>query len=117
MREFVAGSPFKYDRALAALAVVLEARYTSFADEYLLDLARLYNKAELEFSPRVAQLCRSAWSANRPRITVKYKTIAPAAVHIRPAAFSNFYLVSPNLVKKHQRGSHVFKSRMSDATT
>jgi hypothetical protein len=58
MGEFAKGQRLPNDLALAALAVVLERRPTSFAEEYLLDLARL-NLAEMVVSIAIARECLS----------------------------------------------------------
>lgn len=50
------GERFPYDSAMAALAVVLEDRFTPFAEEYLSTLASL-NLAEMSQSISVAKLC------------------------------------------------------------
>ena len=57
MRHFVRGFQFPFEIALAALAVALETRQTKFADDYLLDLARLRDFSEMHVAPRVAGLC------------------------------------------------------------
>lgn len=58
MNHFVRGEQFRHEAALAALAVVLENRHTEFAEDYLLDLARLKDKiSELDLAPRIAGLC------------------------------------------------------------
>jgi hypothetical protein len=49
------GERFRYETALSALAVVLEDRYTPFADEYLKSLASL-SVAEMVLSSSVAKL-------------------------------------------------------------
>jgi hypothetical protein len=54
---------FPHDIALAALAVVLESRFTGFADEYLLDLARL-RSPQIPKATRIAQLCLAARTAS-----------------------------------------------------
>ncbi len=52
---------FPYDLSLAAIAVLLESRATSFADEYLFDLARL-QRPELPMAIRVARECAKVQS-------------------------------------------------------
>lgn len=64
IREFVSvllsgfrvGQRFEHEMALAALAVVLERRATDFAEEFLLDLAKL-KLAEMPLCIRVAREC------------------------------------------------------------
>ena len=80
MQSFKPGEQFLYDPALAALAVVMQNRYTPFADEYLLDLARIGRIVEFPFSPRVAQLCRVEWGARRPCVKKKTKTYNEAVL-------------------------------------
>jgi hypothetical protein len=116
MRDFRPGSQFQHEIALAAIAVVLETRYTAFADEYLLDLARLHTKAELDLSPRVAQLCRSAWSENRPRITVRLKKIGIFA-RPKPKFFwvGDRLLIASRSAVKSRKSSVAFAAWMDDA--
>ena len=80
MKSFKPGEQFFYDPVLAALAVAMQSRYTPFAEEYLLDLARVGRIVEFPFSPRVAQLCRIQWDARRPWIKKKTKTFSEAAL-------------------------------------
>ncbi len=54
MRDFRAGYHFEHEFALAGLAVVLERRPTDFAEEFLLDLAKL-KLAEMPLCIRVAR--------------------------------------------------------------
>lgn len=56
MREFIAGKHFPHEMALAALAVALERRPTDFAEEFLLNLAKL-KLAEMPMCIRVARIC------------------------------------------------------------
>ena len=63
MRHFKRGKQFPHEIALAVVAVCLEARYTDFADEFLLELAKLDAYAEFALSPKVAKICRTAWGA------------------------------------------------------
>jgi len=64
IREFVSvllagfrvGQRFEHEMALAALAIVLERRATDFAEEFLLDLAKL-RLAEMPLCIRVAREC------------------------------------------------------------
>ena len=79
MKSFKPGEQFFHDPVLAALAVALQSRYTPFADEYLLDLARVGRIVEFPLSPRVAQLCRIEWGARRPRVKRKTKTFDETA--------------------------------------
>jgi hypothetical protein len=53
---FRVGVRFEHEMALAALAVVLERRTTDFAEEFLLDLAKL-RLAEMPLCIRVAREC------------------------------------------------------------
>ena len=87
---------------LAALAVVMRRRYTPFADEFLLDLARVGRIVEFPFSPRVAQLCRLEWGARHPRVKKKTKTYNEAALRaLRHAKFSyRVVLVSSRRLKR-----------------
>lgn len=55
LRELRFGSRFEHEFALAAIAVALETRVTSFADEFILDLARL-ELAEMPVAIRVARV-------------------------------------------------------------
>jgi hypothetical protein len=80
MRSFKPGEEFFYDPVLAALAVSMQSRFTPFADEYLLDLARVGRIVEFPFSPRVTQLCRIEWGARRPRVKRKTKTFNETAL-------------------------------------
>lgn len=50
------GSPFEHDVAIAAIAVALQDRATTFADDYLRALANL-KLAEMPMSIRVAREC------------------------------------------------------------
>jgi hypothetical protein len=56
MKAFQVGRRFEHETALAALAVALERRSTDFAEEFLLDLARL-KLAEMPICIRVAREC------------------------------------------------------------
>jgi hypothetical protein len=78
IREFVSrllagfrvGSRFENEMALSALAVVLERRATDFAEEFLLDLAKL-KLAEMPLCIRVAREClkdRVTITQNRARV-------------------------------------------------
>ena len=80
MRSFKPGDQFFYDPVLAALAVVMQNRYTPFADEYLLDLARVGRIVEFPFSSKVAQLCRAEWGTRRPCFKTKTKTFDETAL-------------------------------------
>lgn len=58
LRELEHGKRLPHELAIAAIAVALETRPTSFAEEYVLDLARL-DLAELPIAIRVARkACR-----------------------------------------------------------
>ena len=61
MGSFERSVRFPFELALAALAIVLETRKTEFAEEFLLDLARL-NISEMEFAPTVARESLRVWS-------------------------------------------------------
>ena len=54
MEDFRRGEHFVHENALAALCVVLERRFTDFAEEFLHDLARL-QLAEMSLCIRVAR--------------------------------------------------------------
>ncbi len=56
MKGFHVGARFEHEMALAALAVALERRPTDFAEEFLLDLAKL-KLAEMPLCIRVAREC------------------------------------------------------------
>jgi hypothetical protein len=56
MSSFHVGQRFEHEMALAALAVALERRPTDFAEEFLLDLAKL-KLAEMSLCIRVAREC------------------------------------------------------------
>jgi hypothetical protein len=67
---FRVGARFEHEIALAALAVVLERRATDFADEFLLDLAKL-KLAEMPLCIRVAREClkeKVTRSQNKTRV-------------------------------------------------
>lgn len=74
------GMQFPYDFALAALAVALEKRFTPFADEYLLDLARLQGIAEVDLSPKVAQACRRDWGIQRDQVVERKRRFVKGAL-------------------------------------
>jgi hypothetical protein len=59
MRAFRPGEVFQHDVALAALAVAMEHWHNRFAEEYLLDLARV-QRSEFRCSFRVARECLKA---------------------------------------------------------
>ena len=59
LREFRPGELFHHDIALAALAVAMEHLSSSFAEEYLIDLARL-QRPEFRASFRIARVCLKA---------------------------------------------------------
>lgn len=71
MREFRPGVQFFHEPALAALAVALENRSTAFAEEYLLDLARLKHIAEMELAPRVAAASIKRWMKVSKKVVTK----------------------------------------------
>lgn len=56
MNDFRPGQHFPHETAIAAVAVALEKRSTDFAEEFLLDLARL-KLAEMPLCIRVARQC------------------------------------------------------------
>ncbi len=56
LRELRCGERFPHQLAIAAIAVALETRPTSFADEFLHDLSRL-GLAEMSLCIRVAREC------------------------------------------------------------
>ncbi|MFO7905163.1 MAG: hypothetical protein ACQESR_24435 [Planctomycetota bacterium] len=69
-RELEPGQRHHHELALAAVVVVLERRPTSFAEEYILDLARL-DLAELPIAIRVARKAsqeRLKMPANRSKV-------------------------------------------------
>ena len=57
MEQFQRGIQFPYEHVFAAIAVALETRATKFAEDYLLDLARLVKISEMDIGPRVAGEC------------------------------------------------------------
>lgn len=70
LSELEPGKRLPQELAIAAIAVALETRATSFAEEYVLDLARL-DLAELPIAIRVArQACRERMTlpANRTKV-------------------------------------------------
>jgi hypothetical protein len=90
LRAFVAellhawspGRLFPHDVALAAIAVVLESRFTSFADEYLHDLARL-RAPEVPKATRVARLCLEARHSSSQNVANRF-LVAPSRVPLLP---------------------------------
>jgi len=68
--DFRRGTQFVHEHVLAAIAVALESRRTRFAEDFLLDLARLKKISELDMAPRVAGLCLSE-QMKLPRATKK----------------------------------------------
>ncbi|MBN1590372.1 MAG: hypothetical protein JW888_12730 [Pirellulales bacterium] len=56
LQDLHSGIRFPHELAICALAVALESRATDFAEEFLLDLARL-RTAEMSLSIRVAREC------------------------------------------------------------
>jgi hypothetical protein len=93
LREFVdeisagfqKGVRFPYEAAIAALAFVLETRKTEFADEFLIDLARLRRFSEFQFAPQVGALCRQKWrqvpttQSRREQLPLRYQ---PKSTHV-----------------------------------
>lgn len=69
------GRRFPYEAALAAIAVVLEARGTDFAEEYLLDLARL-RLQETRNASAVAHESLRRWK-RRTSETIRTFEVAP----------------------------------------
>lgn len=65
-RDFQSGTQFPHEIALAAIAVALESWNSSFADEYLRDLARLRRVSEFELAPGVADRCRVVKKQDAP---------------------------------------------------
>jgi hypothetical protein len=59
LREFKPGELFRHDIALAALAVAMEHWGDGFAEEYLIDLARI-ERPEFRAAYRVARECLKA---------------------------------------------------------
>lgn len=76
------GRLFPHDVALAAIAVVLERRFTDFADEYLHDLARL-NAPEVPKATRVARLCLEARRSSSQHVANRF-LVAPSRVPLLP---------------------------------
>lgn len=66
LRDFRPGELFAHELALAAIAVALEGRRTEFAEEFLLDLARL-SIAEMPWSSPIARESCLIWH-RRPRV-------------------------------------------------
>lgn len=64
LASFRVGARFEHELALATLAVVLERRPSDFAEEFLLDLAKL-KLAEMPLCIRVARECLK----HRPTVT------------------------------------------------
>jgi hypothetical protein len=56
MKDFRIGQHFEHEIAIAAMAVALEKRSTAFAEEFLVDLAKL-RLAEMPLCIRVAREC------------------------------------------------------------
>lgn len=78
LRKYASTTVFPHQIALAAIAVMLETRFTSFAHEYIRDLAKLNNE-RFWMAARVARMCRrrrSAW----PRTNVKRFNLTEIAV-------------------------------------
>jgi len=70
MSSFIRGQQFPYELTLAAIGVVLESWRTRFAEDYLLDLARLRKISEVHIAPLVAGLCLREWH-KAPKVTKK----------------------------------------------
>jgi hypothetical protein len=75
MGAFERGTQFPHELALAALAVTLESRRTKFAEDFLLDLARLGKISEMDIAPRVAGLSLTEWH-KAPKVLIK---VVPSA--------------------------------------
>ena len=93
MKGFHVGSRFEHEMALAALAVALERRPTDFAEEFLLDLAKL-KLAEMPLCVRVAREClknRMAMTQNSSKDFFPWKL--PNRFHLRQMGSS--WLGSP----------------------
>lgn len=73
--------PLAYEIALAAIAVAMEDRHTEFAEEYLLDLARL-KIVEMPLSPGVARIGLRKRQA-LPRTKVKDFSIGQQPSQVR----------------------------------
>jgi hypothetical protein len=70
MGDFRRGEQFPHEIALAAIAVVLESRRTRFAEDYLLDLARLNRFQEMQLAPELAGILLKE-RLSEPRTTTK----------------------------------------------
>jgi hypothetical protein len=83
--SFQKGVRFPYEAALAALAFVVETRKTEFADDFLIDLARLQRFTEFQFAPQVGALCRQRWrqvpttTSRREKLPLHYQ---PQSTHV-----------------------------------
>jgi len=71
MSEFQRGTQFPHELALAALAVMLESRRTKFAEDFLLDLARLGKISEMDIAPRIGGLSLTEWHKG-PKVLTKF---------------------------------------------
>lgn len=69
LSAFRSGEAFPHDVALAAIAVALEHWNDAFAEEYLIDLARI-NRPEFRIATRIARECLKA-RFSFPRTQVK----------------------------------------------
>ncbi len=104
VRQFVGGllkayrqdEVFRYDLALAALAVAMEHWRNPFAEEYLIDLARI-RRPELPIAPRIARECLQARFAF-PRTEIR---TARYSVSARPP-LNPFRLTPPSWQGKHK---------------
>ena len=65
LREYASAEPFPRQTALAAISVVMEGRFTPFAEEYIQDLARV-SSSRFMMASRVARICLAS-RAQRPR--------------------------------------------------
>lgn len=96
-RDFERGAQFPHELALAAVAVILEDRRTEFAEEYLLDLARL-NIQEMSLAPRVARECYAHWRS-LPRVRLVRKAFNPS----RSRASGCKWVVAPFVILQNRR--------------
>jgi len=111
MKDFSRGEKFPHELALAALAIALENRRTEFAEEYLLDLARL-NIVEMSLAPGVARDSVRHWR-QLPRTRVR--RIAPTwgARKPNPSQSQTIRLVFEVCMQVNNRS---IRRRLSDAT-
>lgn len=78
MSDFRRGIQFPHELALSAIAVALQDRKTRFAEDYLLDLARLQKFSEMDIAPRIAGICLQAW--HKAPETIR-KAVPPTSSH------------------------------------